>query len=119
MSQNDETLVKDEVEAVLTKGPEPKAAKKAAAKKAEPPKKPEYSGPAWPYADDHYLYEPVTSRRGHHDARNVAAIQQALDLPVTGVWNVETSNAVAEFQKARGGGASGVVDRETWEAILG
>lgn len=117
MSQNDETFVTDEVEAVLTRGPEPKPAKKAAAKKAAAP--PEYAGPAWPYADDHYLYEPVTSRRGHHDARNVAAIQQALDLPVTGVWNVETSNAVAEFQKARGGSASGVVDRETWEAILG
>lgn len=116
MAQNDDTFVTDEVEAVLTRGP----AKKAAAKKtASKPQAKAYDGPEWPYGDDEYLYEEVVSRRGHSEPKYVAAVQQALDLPADGIYDARTNNAVAEYQKANGLATTGVVDRATWESLLG
>lgn len=115
MSEMDsKAKVTDEVTAVLTKGPEPKkrTAKKAAAAKA-------YDGPEWPYGEDDYLYAEVVSRRGRSEPKYVAAVQQALGIAADGVYGDDTRDAVSDHQHENGLPVSGVVDRATWESILG
>lgn len=78
-----------------------------------------YEGPAWPHGKDDYLYLPVTSRRGHSSGDEVAAVQQALEIDVTGTYDDATVAAVFAFQKEHKLPVTGTVDRATWEALHG
>ena len=48
----------------------------------------------------------------------VSAVQQALKVPVTGVFGVQTLAAVQKFQSAHSLLASGIVNAPTWRALL-
>jgi hypothetical protein len=45
-------------------------------------------------------------------------IAAGADLPVTGFFGPKTARAVREFKEARGLAANGIVDTETWNALL-
>ena len=39
------------------------------------------------------------------------------DVPIDGIWDSETSRAVAAFQKQQGLPVTGTVDRDTWDVL--
>lgn len=86
---------------------------------AEEQVSPARSGPNWPFEDDHYLSVPVASRRGHSEGPSVHVIQQALGVEVTGTFDDITAAAVGDWQRENGLPVSRVVDRATWEQLLG
>lgn len=44
--------------------------------------------------------------------------ENTLVVPVNGIYNAQTKNAVAFFQKSLGLPSTGTVDHETWEALV-
>lgn len=89
----------------------------APVKKAAAPRK------RFPLEEGHYYVHPVLSRYGHsgqhpEDRSAVALIQKALKQPVTGEMTRDDSSAVLEWQRKHKVSATGVVDEETWKALI-
>jgi peptidoglycan hydrolase-like protein with peptidoglycan-binding domain len=57
----------------------------------------------------------ANAKRAHGDG--IRAVQQALGLPVDGVFGKKTAAAVREFQEKHGLKADGVVGPATWQAL--
>lgn len=107
---------------------EKRTTKKAAAKVEAPepevqpevqPEPPRRTGPGWPFDNDHYLSTPVASRRGHSDGPSVRVVQQALGVEVTGAFDEITAAAVGDWQREHERPVTKVVDRDTWDELIG
>lgn len=73
----------------------------------------------FPLPQGHYFHPPAVSARAHSgdkpgDPVAVRALQQALGVPETGVYDTETESAARE---RLGKAWSGVVDEDAWKRL--
>ena len=87
------------------------AKQRAEAGKAEPQES------RWPFLKSHYLGTESTDYHGHHEGDEVSALQEALDVKVTGTYDDATRDAVIEYQKAHKLDVTGIVDHELWDLL--
>lgn len=112
MDEAEEVAVEEPVEPE----PEPEPAEPEPAEPEPEQPEPEQSEP-FPLTEGHYVFTPVLSSRGHSSGPAVRRVRELLGLSEGEEFDAPALVAVQDFQKQADLPMSGVVDAETWDAI--
>ena len=72
----------------------------------------------FPVPRDDFIGPKTMSRKIHDNQNAVRRLQERFGHTSNGIWNRPLADAVIEFQRENGLTVTGLVDRETWDALL-